>query len=46
VKGAEAKARAAHKVVEIVIYPDAPPGFNADYRPSGGGWPEANAGLV
>jgi carboxymethylenebutenolidase len=31
---AEAKARAAGKVVEIVIYPDAPHGFHADYRPS------------
>jgi carboxymethylenebutenolidase len=34
VHAAEAKAKAAHKVVEIVIYPDAPHGFNADYRPS------------
>jgi carboxymethylenebutenolidase len=31
---AEAKAKAAGKVVEIVIYPDAPHGFHADYRPS------------
>jgi len=31
---AEAKAKAAGKTVEIVIYPDAPHGFNADYRPS------------
>jgi carboxymethylenebutenolidase len=31
---AEAKAKAAHKIVEIIIYPDAPHGFNADYRPS------------
>lgn len=31
---AEAKAKAAHKVVDIVIYPDAPHGFHADYRPS------------
>ncbi len=31
---AEAKAKAAHKTVEIVIYPDAPHGFHADYRPS------------
>ena len=31
---AEAKAKAAHKIVEIVIYPDAPHGFHADYRPS------------
>jgi carboxymethylenebutenolidase len=34
VRAAEAKAKAAHKTVEIVIYPDAPHGFNADYRPS------------
>jgi carboxymethylenebutenolidase len=31
---AEAKAKAAHKIVEIVIYDDAPHGFHADYRPS------------
>jgi len=31
---AEAGAKAAHKTVEIVIYPDAPHGFHADYRPS------------
>ncbi len=31
---AEAKAKAAHKVVDIVIYPDTPHGFHADYRPS------------
>jgi carboxymethylenebutenolidase len=31
---AEAKAKAAGKTVEIVIYPDAPHGFAADYRPS------------
>jgi carboxymethylenebutenolidase len=31
---AEAKARAAVKTVEFVIYPDAPHGFHADYRPS------------
>lgn len=31
---AEAKAKAAHKTVEIVIYPDAPHAFHADYRPS------------
>ena len=31
---AEAKAKAAHRTVEIVIYPDAPHGFHADYRPS------------
>ena len=34
VKAAEAKAKAAKKTVEIVIYPDAPHGFHADYRPS------------
>ena len=34
VRAAEAKARAAGKTVDIVIYPDAPHGFNADYRPS------------
>ena len=28
------KQSAAHKIVEIVIYPDAPHGFHADYRPS------------
>jgi carboxymethylenebutenolidase len=31
---AEAKAKAAGKTVEIVVYPDAPHGFHADYRPS------------
>jgi carboxymethylenebutenolidase len=31
---AEAKAKAAQKTVEIVVYPDAPHGFHADYRPS------------
>jgi len=34
VRAAEAKANAAGKTVEIVIYPDAPHGFHADYRPS------------
>ncbi|HEY0184590.1 MAG TPA: dienelactone hydrolase family protein [Rhodopila sp.] len=34
VRQAEAKAKAAHKTVEIVIYADAPHGFHADYRPS------------
>lgn len=34
VKAAEAKAKAAKKKVEIVIYPEAPHGFHADYRPS------------
>lgn len=34
VREAEAKAKAAGKTVEIVIYPDAGHGFHADYRPS------------
>ena len=34
VQAAAAKARAAGKTVDIVVYPDAPHGFNADYRPS------------
>lgn len=34
VHAAEAKAKAAGKTVEIVVYPDTPHGFNADYRPS------------
>lgn len=34
VRDAEAKAKAAGKTVEIVIYPDAGHGFHADYRPS------------
>ncbi len=34
VRQAEASAKAAHKTVDIVIYPDAPHGFHADYRPS------------
>jgi len=34
VRQAEAKAKAAGKTVEIVVYPDAPHGFHADYRPS------------
>ena len=34
VKQAETKAKAAHKTVEFVVYPDAPHGFHADYRPS------------
>lgn len=34
VRQAEAKAKAAHKTIDIVIYPDAPHGFHADYRPS------------
>jgi carboxymethylenebutenolidase len=34
VQAAADKAKAAHKVVEIHIYPDSPHGFHADYRPS------------
>jgi carboxymethylenebutenolidase len=34
VNAAEEKATDAGKIVKIVIYPDAPHGFNADYRPS------------
>jgi len=34
VQAAAAKANAAGKTVEIVVYPDAPHGFHADYRPS------------
>ena len=34
VKAAQATARAAGHTVEIVVYPDAPHGFHADYRPS------------
>jgi carboxymethylenebutenolidase len=34
IRQAQAKAKAAGKTVEIVIYPDAPHGFHADYRPS------------
>lgn len=34
VRQAEAKAKAAHKIVDMVVYPDAPHGFHADYRPS------------
>ena len=34
IKEAEEKARAAGRVVEFVVYPDAPHGFHADYRPS------------
>jgi carboxymethylenebutenolidase len=29
-----ARARAAGKTVEVVVYPDAGHGFHADYRPS------------
>ncbi len=31
---AEAKAKEAGQTVEIIVYPDAPHGFHADYRPS------------
>jgi carboxymethylenebutenolidase len=34
VRAAQAKARAAGRAVEIVVFPDAPHGFHADYRPS------------
>ena len=34
VRAAEARAKAAGRTVEIVIYPDAGHGFHADYRPS------------
>ena len=34
VRWVESDAKAAGKTVEIVIYPDAPHGFHADYRPS------------
>ncbi|HTI84084.1 MAG TPA: dienelactone hydrolase family protein [Acetobacteraceae bacterium] len=34
VRQAESKAKAAHKTVDIIIYPDAPHGFHADYRPT------------
>ncbi|MGI4946641.1 MAG: dienelactone hydrolase family protein [Janthinobacterium lividum] len=34
VQAAAAKARTAGKTVDIVVYPDAPHGFHADYRPS------------
>ena len=34
VQAAAAKARAAGKTVEIEVFPDAPHGFHADYRPS------------
>ena len=34
VQAAAAKAKAAGKSVEIMVYPDAPHGFHADYRPS------------
>ncbi|HTU54010.1 MAG TPA: dienelactone hydrolase family protein [Acetobacteraceae bacterium] len=31
---AQAKAKASGRTVEIIVYPDAPHGFHADYRPS------------
>ncbi|MBE9604409.1 dienelactone hydrolase family protein [Acetobacteraceae bacterium H6797] len=34
VEAAAARAKAAGKTVEIVVFPDAPHGFHADYRPS------------
>ncbi len=34
VEEAVAKAKAAQKTVELHVYPDAPHGFHADYRPS------------
>jgi carboxymethylenebutenolidase len=34
VRQAEAKAKAEHKVVEIIVYSEAAHGFHADYRPS------------
>ena len=34
IKQAEDEARAAGRTVEFVVYPDAPHGFHADYRPS------------
>ncbi len=34
IRAAQDKAKAAGKIVEIVVFPDAMHGFNADYRPS------------
>ncbi len=34
VRAAQDKARAAGHTVEVTVYPDAPHGFHADYRPS------------
>ncbi len=34
VQALQAALKAAHKPCEIIIYPDTPHGFNADYRPS------------
>jgi carboxymethylenebutenolidase len=34
IEAMQAALKAAHKPCEIIVYPDAPHGFNADYRPS------------
>jgi len=34
IEAMKAKLKAAHRTAEFVVYPDAPHGFNADYRPS------------
>jgi carboxymethylenebutenolidase len=34
VQEAAAKAKASHKIVDLVVYPDSQHGFHADYRPS------------
>ncbi len=34
IEEAEAEAKRAKEPVEFIIYPDAPHGFHADYRPS------------
>ena len=34
VRQAEAMAKAAHRIINVVVYPDARHGFHADYRPS------------
>ena len=34
IHAAEAEAKAGHRDVEIIVYPDAPHAFHADYRPS------------
>ena len=34
IAAAEVKAKAAGRTVQIIVYPDAPHGFHADYRPS------------
>ena len=34
VRAAQERAKAAGRTVDIVVYPDAPHGFHADYRPS------------